>query len=298
MKKWYIKCPYCDNEIKEWAKKCQYCHEFLDKSTDIKNEKINTDESKAIEQNISNQHRPRYKNVWVWIFLWIFLIVLIYNIGYRAKKKDARDTINNYYDTIIEQNGDVSDLDFNEYINAGKTIWDDKYSQETFDRLDDIRNNYDNELNRIWDLYIEKNVDLKNVSVLREVISNWEAYKSANDKYDKDVSNLIKNIEDKTGESDTLKSVVEKISELVKSMNRYADVNIELYSYILTIQDDFYIDDDDNILFYDTWDDYSMDKFNELRDKWWSESDIFLNVIEDYENFMVEYAEKQKTKRK
>ena len=32
MKKWYIKCPFCANEIKQWAQKCQYCKEYLDSS--------------------------------------------------------------------------------------------------------------------------------------------------------------------------------------------------------------------------------------------------------------------------
>ena len=30
MKKWYIKCPFCANEIKEGAIKCSFCEEFLD----------------------------------------------------------------------------------------------------------------------------------------------------------------------------------------------------------------------------------------------------------------------------
>ena len=30
MKKGYMKCPFCANEIKEWAIKCQFCEEFLD----------------------------------------------------------------------------------------------------------------------------------------------------------------------------------------------------------------------------------------------------------------------------
>ena len=30
MRKWYKKCPFCANEIKEWAVKCPFCEEFLD----------------------------------------------------------------------------------------------------------------------------------------------------------------------------------------------------------------------------------------------------------------------------
>ena len=40
MKKWFIKCPFCANDIKEWAIKCQYCHEFLEaeENETLKNE--------------------------------------------------------------------------------------------------------------------------------------------------------------------------------------------------------------------------------------------------------------------
>ena len=30
MKKGYIKCPFCANEIKKWAIRCQFCNELLD----------------------------------------------------------------------------------------------------------------------------------------------------------------------------------------------------------------------------------------------------------------------------
>jgi len=31
MKKNFIECPFCKNEIREGAVKCQYCHEYLNK---------------------------------------------------------------------------------------------------------------------------------------------------------------------------------------------------------------------------------------------------------------------------
>ena len=34
MKKWFIECPFCKNEIKEGALKCQHCWEFLTKLDD------------------------------------------------------------------------------------------------------------------------------------------------------------------------------------------------------------------------------------------------------------------------
>lgn len=61
MKKWYIECPYCANEIKEWAKKCQYCHEFLDKG-EIKEKVVvkNKNEEKSTIPETSNKQPIDY----------------------------------------------------------------------------------------------------------------------------------------------------------------------------------------------------------------------------------------------
>ena len=37
MERWYMKCPFCANEIKKWAIKCQFCEEFLDGRENAKN---------------------------------------------------------------------------------------------------------------------------------------------------------------------------------------------------------------------------------------------------------------------
>ena len=55
MKKWYKKCPFCSNEIKEWAIKCQFCKEFLEWST-------NEDESKVKKINLDNKKVSQDKN--------------------------------------------------------------------------------------------------------------------------------------------------------------------------------------------------------------------------------------------
>lgn len=293
MKKGYKECPFCANEIREGAKKCQYCHEFLDKelnNTDTVKWEIDSLGFNTVNQS-TNSQKPRYKNWWIYIVILFFLRIIIYNINYNVKKKEAKDKISNYYDTVIQQNWDVSNVDSLELINAAKTAFDSKYAQDVFDKLSVIIDKYDKELNLIWDLYIEETSDLKNVPLLKEIVSNWKAYKSANLEYKQDYLNILNDLNEDGEEDERWKH----IENFIDGMNKYADANIEYYSYVLSIQDDFFVDDDD-ILFYDWWD--SMDKYNVLREKMNNESDAFDKIYSDYEKFMVDFAEKQKAKRK
>lgn len=69
MKKNFIECPFCKNEIREGAVKCQYCHEYLNKekaSSEIPWQ--TTEQTKAVK---------RKSRIVVLIWLWIIVLILI-----------------------------------------------------------------------------------------------------------------------------------------------------------------------------------------------------------------------------
>ena len=75
MKKWYKKCPYCANKIKEWAVKCSFCEEFLD------GRKTNNEDK--------NKHNEkRYILIYI---IWIIILFLLGIVLYNSKWKQFID---------------------------------------------------------------------------------------------------------------------------------------------------------------------------------------------------------------
>jgi len=290
MKEWYKMCPYCWNEIKEWAIKCQYCYEFLDE----KHTNWDLDSHESNDKYIA--YKPWYKKIWSWIIICFILSISIYNIFVRIEKKNANDKINDFYDKIIENNWDVDDIDFNDTISAAKKNFNDKYSQEFFDGLNNILTNYDTKVDSIWDLYIVDIRDLKNIYKLNEVITNWKIYISISEQYEREFFDLMSNLDKKYWVNWLTNSNAfwDNLSKLVSGIKRFWDVNMELYSYILSVQNDFYIDYNDSIIFYN--ESTAIDKFYNLWEKWLNESDIFDELYDEISKSMVEYAKNAKTK--
>ena len=69
MKKWYIKCPFCANEVKEWIEICPFCEENL-----------------RLKSNITRNHNKHNKFIkilliviWIWILAFIpFVYIFFY----------------------------------------------------------------------------------------------------------------------------------------------------------------------------------------------------------------------------
>jgi len=59
MKKWYKKCPFCANEIKEKAIKCQFCWEFL--NIDAKITGNNKPDNNKPDNNKPDNNKPERK---------------------------------------------------------------------------------------------------------------------------------------------------------------------------------------------------------------------------------------------
>jgi len=128
MKEWFMKCPFCANEIKEWATKCQYCEEFI----------WVTNQKKSIESKNKNKfflkNNFAFNNKFTLYFIiWVLLIIICVLLFFLLKQWDKWDKItkNNKTEMTITQD-DVLQFDMDkkckdeyldEYIYTRNSNW-------------------------------------------------------------------------------------------------------------------------------------------------------------------------------
>ena len=96
MKKTYIKCPFCANEIKEWTIKCPHCEEFLDWRNHRKENKLGI--------------KPSNLKIIVWIIIWILLILCL--LCWLFKDYNKNDiSYENRVEIIQDSNSTLDDRD-------------------------------------------------------------------------------------------------------------------------------------------------------------------------------------------
>ncbi len=266
MKKWFKECPFCKNEIKEKAIKCQYCWEFLNK-----------DEK---ESSGAKYQWVRYKNKRFWIILWIvvvlFLIIYISSLWKQARVNHlvdkTMDRIENHktYEELREELDNVKTTPERE--TAYEEMW------ELVDNFVAKIGSVDEEF-----LYIDAN-DYKNKSKIQKSIDSRKLY----DKYFRDYANdcdalfkKYKDIDDTWNWKYSLSGMSKEILKLADSVSNYKDKNVSFYNYILTIQDDFYVDNDWWVIFYDGWS--KMDKYNQLSSEL---TNAAIKFLKDYNSYM------------
>lgn len=134
MKKWFMKCPYCANEIKKWAIKCQYCEEFL-----------NWDKYREIKNNQENWFKWNKKNKLIIIIMilialfWLWFSIKSY-FGWYSMKRLCKETLDDYVNYL------------NDARNVNKPWWYYQY-------VNDIDSFYSSIYNScVWSFYLSSNM--------------------------------------------------------------------------------------------------------------------------------------------
>ena len=272
MKKWYMSCPFCANEIKEGALKCQYCHEFLNKDTEENN-------------NIMEQSTARYKNKWLWIILWVIILIIVVIISSTKWVKTQR--LVNKVERISENARTYDDIKKDLNNIEKKNPQEEVMFQELWELIDDFyskNQSIDEDL-----LYIDAS-DYKNIDKIQLSLNSRELY----DKYFTEYANNIdiffkkyKDLDNTWNWKYSLTQLYKEIKDLSNSVSIYKNKYFNFFNYVLSIQDDFYVENDWQVYFYDWWS--KMDKYNQLSSELYDAMIKFLEDFSNYSDYLKEY---------
>jgi len=117
MKKWFVECPFCKNEIKEGAKKCQYCWEFLNPN-DAPSQEVPG--QTVWQTNAVKKKSSKVARIIIWI---VVLFIIIWNAW---KNNTSTTNDNSIWMKVQERVNYVNTLFEWELTNFEKVecIWD------------------------------------------------------------------------------------------------------------------------------------------------------------------------------
>lgn len=245
-----------------------------------------------------------WKIKWWGIFIVIILLLALWklvNLAQNAqmlqKFKNARTS---WYDSVIDGDAEKWINSYNQMkdiINNTPNQYSDFYSE-----IFKLAEKHQKDLNLIWSLEYDV-PDFKNTQKLNQLISNYRKYKNVQNDYvnsvEKLMTDLVKEYNlDTTTEEYTWpygnNAWMKNEKKLAKAESDYADFNIEFLSYLLQIQNDFYVDTYWEIYFYEWW--YSMNKYNEYIQRFVDEENKYNKIVKECSEFTKARAEYRKNK--
>ena len=254
MKKWYIKCPFCANEIKEWAIKCQFCEEFLNKGN-VKKDKI-----------------WEYRKIIVsWIIVVAVIGLLVLWIWYFMKQKNVESDLDMNNSIPLDEN-DSNDTD------ELKELYD-TYS-EVYTDLSWVLDKYYRNLDKIWELFIDDANDYNSKLVITDRLDNRRLYKDYSNEYLQELQKLSNKYKDTIEDDEYLSKFFPVAIDCLQELDNWADINIEHYAFLSNAYEDFYVTDSWRIAFYDN--DTYYYPYYKIIEKMDKENDIYNEKYDKY----------------
>lgn len=299
-------CPYCKNEIKFDAVKCQYCKENLDEEKYLKNIEESLEVKKKIEEDFPNKTTSKSKKSFVKVWRIIFIIIVIlflwklFNIAQDLNKSQNKDPRNNLYDAVINNDYDKWMESYNQmkdFIVNTPNKYSDFYSE-----IFNISENYKSSLESLWSLEYDT-PDFKDTKRLNQLLINYKRYKEIHNEFITSIENSMNDLVEKYGsevDTDSLSwpygfnAQMDNEKKLAEAEANFADFNVDFISFLLKIQDEFYVDENWNIYFYER--ETSMNAYNEFIERFSIEENKYNKVVQEYTEFLKARAEYRKNK--
>ena len=277
-----MECPFCKNEIKKWAIKCQFCKSLLD--------------NEEVKKEVKKGKQSEKKNNLNWLYRVLFVIILITFFSFLFEQKDNqsqyknREKMNKYYDNVLEMMDSTWDKNIEDITNLinQQAEWTDQYYKDITSKISDFFVSYYEKMNSLDVLGLDDYSQINDKTLINKIISNWKSYKEHQEKWLELVSELSNDPKygwDSYDPRDkyTTRDSINEMNTYFSNLSKFADTNIELYSYLYTLSsNEYYVDWDGNIYFYD---EFNLNKFNDLITKQSAWFDEYEKTIEQHNNY-------------
>lgn len=270
------KCSYCMWEIVDEAKKCKHCWEWI----------------------VDNKSKWKkwFKRILLTIIILIVLVVTFLWIRKYKQKEFNRELLNNYYDKQISATWETAILNafdlMDNYIPWTST------EKRVMSELSSIITEFSSKLSSFsTDSFFIEDKDLHDTYRINTAIEELEGYKDAINDYVSKLKNLINELIAEYWAPDeiwkySIFDVLDKMEIFDSQEEKFVNKAIEYYNYMLTIQDKFYYNEDEDQIYFSS--NGPLNKANTLRQEFYNIILETADVEDEFNNYITEYFKYRK----